>query len=430
MDQRRDFIRKMIMGAAGFSILPAITKAGLKAFGDAPAELYSIDNPYDGIDWTKIIYTPSATHVHIEGQAKLDAIYNRFKLRHIPISNYYPSAPYYPANKIRENNFIIQDFSVVYNPDNAIQGKERWTNAKSLQGPIDWNKIIMDPQSGWYKDLPEDLKERLPIKPGNLLYPNIPKDVIISPNAEHHSFANSPLHACAVGSLYASGNFDVHNDFKTIDHGYAAGTGLPWEKVFAQMLDKLLFKDGGGITINHPTWSGLTFDEVIKMVDFDKRVMGIEVYNDTCATNYGEPERGWALKLWDAVLKTNRRCLGFFVPDHTIGRGKNILLVPQFTEHECLKAYRKGAFFGALSGETLSFTNISLADNLLKVGLNNTAYIRIITNEGDAQKTRAKEVEFNIPLDSKGIPAVSYVRIEATDDYSELIFSQPIRFLK
>jgi hypothetical protein len=430
MDQRREFIRKMIIGAAGFSMLPALTRAGLKASGDIPSKPYSIDNPYEGIDWKNIIYTPSATHVHIEGQSKLDAIYNRFKLRHIPISNYYPSAPYYPADKIRENNFINQNFSVVYNPDNTVKGKEKWTNGKSVPGPIDWNKVIMDPQSGWYNELPENLKERLPIKPGSLLYPNIPKDVIISPNAEHHSFTNSPLHACAVGSLYASGNFDVHNDFKTIDHGYSAGTGLPWEKAFALMLDKLLFKDGGGITINHPIWSGLTFDDVIKMLDFDNRVMGIEVYNDTCATNYGEPEKGWALKLWDEVLKTNRRCLGFFVPDHTVGRGKNILLLPQFTENECLKAYRKGAFFGAMTGETLMFTNIFLAGNLLKVGLNNTAYIRIVTNAGEAQKTRSNEVEFKVPVDSNGIPSVSYIRIEATDDNSEQIFSQPIRFLK
>jgi hypothetical protein len=192
----------------------------------------------------------------------------------------------------------------------------------------------------------------------------------------------------------------------------------------------LLFKDGGGITVNHPTWSGLTFEEVVSMLDFDDRVMGIEVYNDTCATNYGEPERGWALKLWDQVLTTNRRCLGFFVPDHTIGRGKNILLVPQFTEHECLKAYRTGAFFGALNGDTLKFTQISLSDNLLKVELNNRASIRIVTNAGEAQKTNGNSVIYKIPADANGIPIPAYVRIEAIDENSEQIFSQPIRFLK
>lgn len=430
MEQRRNFIKKMITGVAGFSGLPLITNAGLNSFGHNPPALYSVDNPYEGIDWDKIIYTPSATHVHVEGQAKLDAMYNKFKLRHMPISNYYPSAPYYPANKITKNYFINQDFGVVYNPDKTITGKAKWANGKYLQGPVDWNKIIMDPKSGWYKELPADLKNRLPIKQGDLLYNNIPEDVIISPNAEHHSFTNSPLHACAVGSLYASGNFDVHNDFKTIDHGYSSGTGLPWEKVFTQMLEKLLFRDGGGITINHPTWSGLTFDEVTKMLDFDNRVMGIEVYNDTCATGYGEPARGWALKLWDDVLKTNRRCLGFFVPDHTIGRGKNILLVPQFTEQECLKAYRNGAFYGALNGETIRFTHISLSENQLKVKLNNRASIRIVSNAGEVQKTNAKEAVYKIPTDTKGIPAISYIRIEATDENSEQIFSQPIRFLK
>lgn len=198
-----------------------------------------------------------------------------------------------------------------------------------MEGPIDWNAIIMDKRTGWLNELPEDLQEKLPFKQGDYLFKNIPSDVIISPNAEHSNYTNSSLHACAVGSLYASGNFDVRNYYKTADHGYAGGTSVTWEVAFKGMIEKLLFKDAGGVTINHPTWSGLTFGEVIRMLDFDPRVLGIEVYNDTCATNYGEPERGWALKLWDEVLKTNRRCFGFFVPDHTLGRGRNILLTPK-----------------------------------------------------------------------------------------------------
>ena len=165
------------------------------------------------------------------------------------------------------------------------------------------------------------------------------------------------------------------------------------------------------------------------MLDFDSRVMGIEVFNDTCFTAFGNPEQGWALKFWDSILKTKRRCLGFFVPDHQVGLGRNILLVPRFTEYECLKAYRKGAFFGALTSGGVMFTEIRLSDNVLKISLNNPAAIRIVTDAGQAQRSNGKEASFRIPLNEKGIPAISYVRVEAADENSEQIFSQPIRFL-
>jgi hypothetical protein len=106
-----------------------------------------------------------------------------------------------------------------------------------------------------------------------------------------------------------------------------------------------------------------------------------------------------------------------------------MLLVPSFTEYECLKAYRTGAFFGALTGETIKFTNISLEKNLLKIGLNIPATIRFVTNNGEAQKSVDVEKTFQIPVNSNGVPAISYVRVEAIHENGEQIFSQPIRFL-
>jgi len=427
MEKRRNFIKKLLTSTA--VLYGMSNKYAFAQIMGTKVPVFKVDNPYEGIDWKKIMYVPSASHVHIESQEKLDKIYNDFKLRHIPISNYYPSAPYYPAEKVKYNQFLVQNFEQLYNSDNSKPGNEKWENGKLIPGPIDWNKIIMDADKGWYNELPQNVKERLPIKTGDYIYKKIPQDVIISPNAEHHGFTNAPLHACAPGSLYSSGNFDVHDVFKTIEHGYAPGTGLKWQVAFQKMLDNLLFKDAGGVTINHPTWSGLHYDQVIEMLDFDKRVLGIEIYNDTCATNYGEPELGWALKLWDEILSTNRRCLGFCVPDHTIGRGKNILLVPSFTEYDCLKAYRTGSFFGALTGETIKFTNIMLEKDRLKIGLNSPGTIRFVTNNGEAQKSVATETTFQIPSNSNGTPAISYVRVEAIHENGEQIFSQPIRFL-
>jgi hypothetical protein len=426
MDSRRDFVRKMVGGG----VFLVRSRAG-KQDVHGHSGPYTTDNPYADVSWDKVKYVPSATHVHVENQEKFDKIYHTFGLRHIPISNYYPSAPAYPIQSIRYNQYAVQqDFGLVYNADNSKKGNARWTEGRFEEGPFHWNDIILKGPHAWAGELPADVQAKLPFQLGDFIFKNIPSDVIVSPNAEHHSFTNAPLHACAPGSMYSSGNFDVHNDFKTQEHGYAIGTGLPWETVFRKMIDHLLFPDAGGITVNHPTWSGLSFDQVVKMLDFDARVLGIEVYNDTCATNYGDPGLGWALKLWDDILRTGRRCLGFFVPDHTVGRGKNILLAPSITEYECLKAYRKGAFFGALRGSGLQFTGISLENNELSVALNDRASIRIVTDRGEAQKTSGKEAAYKIPAGAGGTPAISYVRVEAIDEGSEQIFSQPIRFIK
>jgi hypothetical protein len=435
MNTRRDFVRKMIGGGIVLSHLHADADAVQPPAGKPDGYIhpgpYTIDNPYADVQWEKAHYVPSATHVHVESQEKLDKYYHRFGLRHIPISNYYPSAPTYPIQSIRYNQYAVeQRFEGVYNADTSKKGEARWADGKLLQGPFHWNDIIMKGSNAWVNELPAELQAKLPIQLGDFIFKNVPSDVIVSPNAEHHSFTDAPLHACAPGSMYSSGNFDVHDVFKTQEHGYAIGTGLPWSVVFKKMLDKLLFPDAGGITINHPVWSRLTTDQVFSMLDFDPRVLGIEVYNDTCASAFGDPPLGWSVKLWDEVLRTGRRCLGFFVPDHTIGRGKNILLVPSFTEYECLKAYRKGAFFGVINGSGLQFTRISLENNELSVALNDRAAIRIVTDKGEAQKASGKEVVYRIPMETGGVPAISYVRVEAVDEGSEQIFSQPIRFIK
>jgi hypothetical protein len=422
MDTRRDFLRKITGGGALLASLSpgsmnntaGMAASASTALSNGP---YRVDNPYEDVQWEAIQYILSATHVHIENQEKLDKYYQHFGLRHFPISNYYPSAPTYPIGSIRYNQYAVQqDFP------NVVEGTLQ-------QGPFHWNDILMKGPGAWADTLPADVKTHLPFQLGDVIFRNVPKDIVVSPNAEHHSFTNAPLHACAPGSLYASGNFDVHDVFKTQEHGYAIGTGLPWEEAFRKMLEKLLFADAGGITINHPLWSGLSLEQVTKMLDFDERVLGIEVYNDTCVTGYGDPYRGWAHQLWDQVLRSGRRCLGFFVPDHTIGRGKNMLLVPSFTEHECLKAYRKGAFFGVLDGSGLRFTYIGLAGDELRVSVNNRAAIRVITNKGITQKGPGPDMVYKIPMAANGKPDIGYVRVEANDDTSEQIFSQPIRFI-
>ncbi|NLX66837.1 MAG: hypothetical protein GXZ19_08755 [Bacteroidales bacterium] len=384
----------------------------------------AIDNPYSNVNWKKATQIRSTTHIHIMDQAGLERA-AQFGYRHLPISNYYPSAPYYPINSIRQGQFRVkQEWGVM----KIVEGESHY-----VEGPIYWNEMIMNPETGWFDSLPKEQQDALPFEEGDFIFTDIPASLIFSPNAEHHAFADTHgnVHVNGLGSFYSSGTFDARNRFRTFWGGgdYSYGTGLPWKDAFQNIIDQLQYEDGGGVTINHPGWSGkeaLPQSLIEEMLDFDERVLGIEVL-----------EAGlWSTEIWDEILKTGRRCLGFSVPDWQVqtnepdAGGFNLLLVDEYTDHNCLKSYREGAFFGSQFGsEELIFTNISLEKNHLLVQINREANISIISDQGVSKVDGTDRVKFKIPRGSDNLPTIKYVRVEAETD-SERIFSQPIRFIQ
>jgi hypothetical protein len=432
---RRSFLQKTMTGitmAACGVIKPkslCAAEPGVAKGFSIGGRALQIDNPYERVDWSKSQQIASATHIHIANQEKLDRVCSVFKLKHIPLSNYYPSAPWYPPEKMRQNQYrVSQPWGVVFHstPGDRATGK-------FIEGPLDWNKIIMDPKTGWYNELPPEKKSQLPFKVGGPVFTNIPEGLIFSPNAEHHGFTNAPTratHVNAVGSLFCSGTFDARDEFLLASHGYSSGMGQTWEVGFKNIIDRLLFSDGGGITVNHPVWSGLKSEQVSQLLDFDPRVLGIEVYNDS--SGMGNPNRGWSLQVWDEILKTGRSCLGFFTPDHGLGRGKNVLLVPEFNERECLRAYRQGAFFGSVKNETseLRFTNITIENDRLIAETNEKVTLKVYTNKGvESPVGNGNIYEYKLPL-RNGQSDINYLRIQAWNSTSDQIFSQPIRFVQ
>ena len=115
-------------------------------------------------------------------------------------------------------------------------------------------------------------------------------------------------------------------------------------------------------------------------------------------------------------------------PDHhrDYWIGRNYLLVPEFNEQECLKAYRDGRFYCALLGNGLKFDEISFSAGVLSVKINKQALIKVISNKGVVEEN-GNSLVYEIPLES-GRPAVNYVRVEVEDNTGERIFSQPFMF--
>jgi hypothetical protein len=188
-----------------------------------------------------------------------------------------------------------------------------------------------------------------------------------------------------------------------------------------------------------------------EMLDFDPRVLGIEVWNHRNLFGGIKPgsEEMPFYCLWDDILRTGRRCFGFFVKDHfLLGRGRNVLLVPQSTrqtprerEHEALRAYRDGRFFGLLGAMAVDATGKVVAPydhsafRFTRIAVRQTAggkptgvevltdgadrakrpntQIRFITDAGIAHIVAGDQAYFAFPRDNTAPPLCRYVRIEA-----------------
>ena len=415
--------RREFVGAAAASAASAAFGATKPAAKDGATKVPPAGprnrRPYTDLDWSKVVRVKTTSHGHAPSQWWVDQYLKRgFGL--LTISNYYPSAPWCPLSKMTENYWRLHH-------EHAVM-----VNGKRVEGPFDWNKIVapwkhtFDPKAAakyrsWYAPHP--------FVEGKKMFKPLPKDVLEAPNAEHHNFLledGKParnLHICSPGSAYASGTFDAHDLCKTYSHGYNYGSGEFWGTAIDRMIAGLVYPDGGGVTINHPSWTKLDRGLMLKILDHDPRVLGIEVQ-----------EEGFNSETyWDWALATGRQCFGFFVPDWGVENklcGVNVLCVTEKTVYACMKAYREGNFYGASIGlDALAFTRIAFDGKTVTAATDKPARFEVITARGVVKETTGREVSWTVEKDGsrKGpdIHVFARVKAYAVDGSEEVLFSQP-----
>ena len=422
---RREFVGSATF--AGSAALAAVSAGALSAAGavaavsrKTPAGKPRNRRPYTGLDWSKVMRVKTTSHGHCKDQSMLD-LYLKRGFEFLTMSNYYPSAPWCPASKMTENYYRLHH-------DHPVM-----VNGRRVDGPFDWNKIIepwkdkidakaMAKKPAW--------AARYPFVEGKKLFKPLPPGVLEAPNAEHHNFLlenGKPawaLHICSPGSLFASGTFDAHNLCKTASHGYNFGSGEFWGTAIDRMIEGLIYPDGGGVTINHPSWTKLDRELMLKILDHDPRVLGIEALE--CGGFNSED-------YWDWALSTGRQCFGFFVPDWSIAKkscGVNVLCVQEKTVHACLKAYREGNFYGATNGyDELAFTRIAFDGRTVTAATDKPARFEVITARGVVKEQKGKEVAWTVEdekyLQGPGLHVFARVKAYAVDGSEEVLFSQP-----
>lgn len=269
---------------------------------------------------------------------------------------------------------------------------------------------------------PSNYHPSKPWYPLDEYFSNVPDDIIGSPNSEFYNMDIPFLHVNGLGSFASEP--EPNSKYR-------------WQYKFDLILRNMQYEDAGGITLNHPNWTKAYAEEqgigteklknsdLEKMLDYDNRVLGIEFYN---AGSVGASEYMWDLDTWDEILLTGRRCWGFCVPDHDaessnssyVMRGRNVLLCSEFTEHECLKAYREGRFYGSIYDTDLKFSSIVLVGNSLSVVADNATRLEFVV-DGIYHEVNGSSASYNVPGEA------TYVRVEAHNDENS-IFSQPIIF--
>ena len=371
-------------------------------------------NPYANVDWQNFHRLTGNTHNHCVNRKSLDYSL-KIGLDFLTLSNYYPSAPWYPLSKMTENYYRCHHEHPLMTGDNPDpEPFSPVPNGTLTPGPFDWNKILAD----WVDTLPEEQRSQYPFVEGGKIFPPLPEGILEAPNAEHHGLTNAPgeTHITGLGSFCATGTFDARNFFQTFQHGFGCGSGMTWQTLFHAIFGQLQFPDGGGVIINHPVWSHLDQKLLHDMLDFDPRVLGMEALNGDCIRT----NTGWSLEHWDTALSSGRQCYGFFATDHygcdpIAGRIK--LLVPERTAEAGLRACRRGEFYGVLFGNGVQFTGIKTEKGILSAAADRPAKWQFISEKGVVYETHGTQAA--LPFGNN-----SYLRITAEDETGEKIFSQ------
>lgn len=324
-------------------------------------------NPYAQVNWNNTKYIHSTTHTHVYNQSHFDSIIDR-GIQHFAISHY---------------------------------GRQQ------------------------HPDIPKsENKGSAPVYPLEDWY-DVPEGIIGSPNAEHFVLADYPNRWH--GHLNTLGSFIETNGHRL----EPKGANMSDKELIDEAISQLQFSDGGGIVENHP--NGNPFNRIVQRLDYAEEFIGIEMYNHRWAryTEEDDYTRGLYLDLWDEISTTGRRCWGFANPDQHVSwspagvyqatKGRNIVLVDDFTSEKVLKAYRNGSFYTSMDGSDLAFKEISVNKDSIKVATEGATRIRIIT---DKEVIDVNKSELNYVVAEETI----FVRFEAFSNSGDRIFSQPILY--
>ncbi|MEX2586117.1 MAG: hypothetical protein WD315_06950 [Balneolaceae bacterium] len=472
-------------------------ESGITSFWQSDDTLL-VENPYEDVDWSAVQHLHGGSHMHTRSPEEWQELYD-MGIRHLSLTNYYPSEPIWPL----PDEFLSDKPDLVTAPNAEHHGTvdhslhfttlgsfytTGYGRGFSTSFDVDWDRSPFEytftdlnrfnpdseiPGEGVYR---LDLR-REPVHPGQAgqieLYVTLEGarvcdhstfQTVGDGSLEREQFTGDEtdtVYFC-VKEEEVKLQVEFDPEITNIDRiRVMQGANRPWRIAFSEALDGertdedgqpiagLLYPDGGGVIINHPRHP---VRESIEMLEFDERVLGVEVWNHRRWFGLrDEPPHMEYYTHWDSLLAKGHRAYGFFVKDHRLsGRGRNILLVPDpegrtmdQRQKDALRAYRNGRFYGLLGAwdrvdgqgrvqqpydrSSFSFQAIELIRSeegvpqavRVRVEGHDTVrrpniQIRFITELGvEKVVNQQREARFNIPGAEAGRVHRQFVRVEA-----------------
>jgi hypothetical protein len=196
-----------------------------------------------------------------------------------------------------------------------------------------------------------------------------------------------------------------------------AGFVMPKELEAQQRID-LVNKVGGEVIFAHPYWSGHTINEIAPL----KNIIGLEVYNTTCA----DCGKSTSSVHWDDMLAAKKYIAGFANDDahdmNEAGGGWIMLKAPTLTLEAVMNAIKTGCFYATTGPEIKDFR---IADDKVYITCSPAKEIRFIDNGHGGRIIRAKGTELLTKFEMK-IRKSNCVRAEVVDVNDKVAWTNPI----
>jgi len=187
---------------------------------------------------------------------------------------------------------------------------------------------------------------------------------------------------------------------------------------------------GGSVILAHPYWS----NETIEMTKLCSGVLGIEVFNHSCYTDWGN---GHSMAHWDDMLRLDIKVNGFavddahaytvrdFQPDDSCG-GWIMVKANHCTADEIMTAIRSGDFYAASGPEIHSVT---ISEEKITVETSPVRSIAFRTPRWGGK--RMQNADNKMMTCAEYIPkssGVRCIRVECTDELGRMAWTNPMWF--
>ena len=232
------------------------------------------------------------------------------------------------------------------------------------------------------------------------------KDFITIPSAELHCLGKKYVKD-GLWHIVANG---LPLDFKCAD-----------EKETAPRLVQRAIEAGAFVTIAHPEWYSLTFDECLSL----SHAHGIEIYNHSC---HIEAQRGFGTAAADYLLQENNRIFLTATDDSHFkmqdsGGGWVMVAADKLSESSILNALKNGQYYSSTGVEIFEF---EINNYQVNIQCSPSNQVCVVGQGAKSMSQNGKNIT-KAEFDLKKYPS-EWFRVSIANDSGDFAWTNPVWF--